>query len=374
MTVRAVLWTYKPRKDGSCNIKFYIHNNDGKKYQATKYYAHPKDWDENSGRFKRSAANWKQLNALIEREQNKIIGEIVGADSSLLRFIESYIEECRNGVHDLKHNTYRQYITHLDKLKAFGKELGKYDLQFGDIDPTWHAQFLAWLKKNGLGSPGRGKQIKHLRKFLRLGYERQIHDNKIFDHKLFIPERHKPSPKIYFQEKEIEAIESLSALDATLNREKDRFLVSYYLLLRHGDSVRVTGNNFFDRDGKTFFRNQAEKTGAISIVPVNSKAKRILSARNWELGYTSNQDANRKIKMLAALANISSLFEGKPKWTHATTHTARRSAATNLFLQGVPLAEVAQLGGWSSEKVLRTYLLAGGIELATVSADRDFFQ
>jgi site-specific recombinase XerD len=68
---------------------------------------------------------------------------------------------------------------------------------------------------------------------------------------------------------------------------------------------------------------------------------------------------------------------GKPpvqKFSLVTTHTARRSAATNLLLAGVPLSEIMQLGGWNSESTLKQYLLAGGIKLAQLSAEREFFQ
>lgn len=63
-----------------------------------------------------------------------------------------------------------------------------------------------------------------------------------------------------------------------------------------------------------------------------------------------------------------------PKSSMVTTHTARRSAATNLLLDGVPISEIMQLGGWKNESTLKHYLLAGGIQLARLSADRDFFK
>jgi hypothetical protein len=55
MTVRALLWTYKPRKDGKCNIKIYIHKGGKKKYRSTEYFAREEDWDKDSHRLKRSA-------------------------------------------------------------------------------------------------------------------------------------------------------------------------------------------------------------------------------------------------------------------------------------------------------------------------------
>ena len=85
-----------------------------------------------------------------------------------------------------------------------------------------------------------------------------------------------------------------------------------------------------------------------------------------------------KLKMIAALAgintNMASGGDGvAPKSALVTTHTARRSAATNLLLDGVPISEIMQLGGWKNEATLRHYLLAGGIQLARLSADRAFF-
>ncbi len=82
--------------------------------------------------------------------------------------------------------------------------------------------------------------------------------------------------------------------------------------------------------------------------------------------------------MNAALAgintNMASGGDGiTPKSALVTTHTARRSAATNLLSDGVPISEIMQLGGWKNEATLRHYLLAGGIQLAKLSADRAFF-
>lgn len=97
MTVRCVLWTYKPRKDGYCNIKIYVNTEEGKKYYPTKFYAKPEDWDKDIGRFKRTAANWRLFNISLAKEEHKLRGKLLGAKDSL----GEYIEECRLGVHQL---------------------------------------------------------------------------------------------------------------------------------------------------------------------------------------------------------------------------------------------------------------------------------
>jgi hypothetical protein len=83
---------------------------------------------------------------------------------------------------------------------------------------------------------------------------------------------------------------------------------------------------------------------------VKPKALQILQKYNFNLPKTTNQEANRKIKMIASMAGINTPVQEKgvkgPKANFVCTHTARRSAATNLAMQGVPLDFIAKLGGW----------------------------
>ena len=104
----------------------------------------------------------------------------------------------------------------------------------------------------------------------------------------------------------------------------------------------------------------------------------IRKRRNFNLAGDTNQEANRKLKTIAATAGIDEMVsEGKktgPKWSFVTTHTARRSAATNLYLQGVSLKMIADLGGWGDEGTLRVYLRASGLDTALVAKDLGVFR
>ncbi|WP_421798294.1 hypothetical protein [Haliscomenobacter sp.] len=63
-----------------------------------------------------------------------------------------------------------------------------------------------------------------------------------------------------------------------------------------------------------------------------------------------------------------------PKWTFVCTHTARRSAATNLAIQGVSLDCIAKLESWKKLEMLNKYLLTSGLNVAKVVAEYDFFR
>ena len=104
----------------------------------------------------------------------------------------------------------------------------------------------------------------------------------------------------------------------------------------------------------------------------------LLGKYNYKLPKTTNQEANCKIKMIASIAGINTLTKenGKagPKCSFGRTHTARRSAATNLAMQGVPLDFIAKLGGWKNLETLKKYLLASGLDVAMVAAEYEFFR
>lgn len=88
---------------------------------------------------------------------------------------------------------------------------------------------------------------------------------------------------------------------------------------------------------------------------------------------TINAEANRKIKQIARMAGIDTPMTA-PKWTFVRTHTARRSAATNLAMGGATLDFICKLGGWKKLETLEKYLLATRMEVARISGDFEFFK
>lgn len=386
MTVRAIIWTYKPRKDGTCNVKIYWQHEGKKGYIKTDYYILPTDWDDDKGLVRKSNPLHGQYNARIQSEVLKLQSGILQGDvpdgkqivKSLIDFVKNYIAEVDNGIHDISSGTCKQYKTHLTRLEGYKAYTGK-DVKFEDIGAEFYVQFSAYLKMVGCNLPGIGKHTKILKKMMNEALQRGLHKNTAHQGKLFKGHQPSLSDKIYLSVKEIEAFEAVDLTDKPdLLREQRRFLVSYYLVLRYSDSVNLQPDNFIEKDGRRFYVNKAQKTGSMNYVPVNQAAWEIIQAANFDLSGDTNQESNRKIKTISAMAGIDTIVdvgsEKGPKWMYVTTHTARRSAATNLHLQGADLKVIASLGGWQSEKTLKAYLLAGGLDLAQKAADMAFFK
>jgi site-specific recombinase XerD len=380
MTVRATLWKYEPRQDGTCNIKLYIHKDGNKRYQKTQFYALPEEWDNKLGRIKKKSPLTNKINSILTRLETQEKGKLVGLSSSLIQFVTDYVEDCKSGKLDLRPGTWKKFISHLNKLKSYATTRGLDDIGFGDVNLPFYDDFKKYLRGSGVGRSGVANHIKCLKKFMQLGLDMELHTNLAFKSKAFKAERVQPNDKIYLTTDEIQAMADLDlSARPAMEKERDRFLLSYYLVLRYGDSIRICEANISHHGGQYYYKNIAEKTDSVSFVPIKPLALEIIRKHNYDLSGETNQEANRKLKVIAAHAGILTNMAGPgggkvPKSTFVTTHTARRSAATNLLLSGVPLSEIMQLGGWKFEATLKQYLLAGGIRMAQLSAERAFFQ
>ncbi|MBK7870879.1 MAG: tyrosine-type recombinase/integrase [Saprospiraceae bacterium] len=206
---------------------------------------------------------------------------------------------------------------------------------------------------------------------------RGLHKNEAHKQKAFKVFKERTSNKIYLTESEIQKIIDLDlSTQPALGRERDRFLISYFFVMRYSDSVRIQRDLFFEEEGQYYYRNIAQKTNRESIIPVKPVAWQILQKYNFSMAGDTNQEANRKLKIIMAMAGLTEeAREGEKvaqKCVFVTTHTARRSAATNLYLKGTSLKIIADLGGWENAEVLRFYLRGSGMDSAKAAKDLDF--
>lgn len=389
MTVKAILWTYKPKNDGTCNIKFYVGIDGQKKYFRTKLAVLPSQFDAKKGQVKKNHPLYRAYNAQLNSRKLEIESLFVNGGSiqdinhkksaSFLSFLADYIRDSEHGLTEINKPTCQTYKSLLTRLKQYCTTYKITDLSFDDINLTFYDNFKRFLIEGGIcRAPGFSKHIKIIKSSMRLALDKGLHNNLDFQHKLFrrIPSK---TNKIYLTEEEIKQLEGLDlSHNESLDLEKDRFLISYYFLTRYSDSIKLRRKDFFEKADKQYLRYFQKKTGKECVVPVREAAWSILERRGFNLSGDTNQEANRKLKTIAAMAGISTPAEegdrSEPKWRFVTTHTARRSAATHLALQGVNLKIIADLGGWEKVDTLRTYLRSSGLDSAEVAKDLDFFQ
>jgi len=99
----------------------------------------------------------------------------------------------------------------------------------------------------------------------------------------------------------------------------------------------------------------------------------------------SNQKLNSFIKLAAKEAGMNDqisldVHKGSKdiiiqyrKWEKVTTHTARRSFATNAFKAGIPAQMIMKITGHKTESQFMKYLRVSGMENALLLSKHQFF-
>ena len=297
--------------------------------------------------------------------------------SDLIKFGHQVLDEAERGMIPLKPGTRKNYKSTLRRLTEFTNGSG---ISFEDIDQRFYDDFSNYLNLYAnCGTPGIGNHMKIIKRLMNLALERSLHQNLTHQSRSFRAYKTKFTKKIYLTEGEIEKLETLD-LSGTpaLDVERDRWLVAYHFIMRFSDVTRLTQSNLVNIGDRIFCKYRSVKTDTEAILPVKSRALTLLEKHGFSLDFSSNQQANRHLKTICAMAGINSPVEQGdrtgPKSSFVTTHTARRSAATNLYLNKASLELIARLGGWENGDTVRLYLQASGLDSALLASDLDFFK
>lgn len=189
---------------------------------------------------------------------------------------------------------------------------------------------------------------------------------------------------VYLTLQELEWIESLP-----LNRDsaqvRDIFLIGCFTALRYSDYSRLSEDNFCDG----MLHIKTRKTGAYVTIPVHPVIHHIIE-RNKGYGFlkynNSQQNFNKVIKNVCKRAGICQKIlvertEGfkvvrklVPKYQLVSTHTARRSGATNMYLAGIPPFRIMLITGHKTESAFYRYIRIQKEENAKDLQNHPFFK
>ena len=143
--------------------------------------------------------------------------------------------------------------------------------------------------------------------------------------------------------------------------------------------------NIIHEKGKDFFAITSKKTRVKTFIPIHPVVQRICQKYDWSLPHVSNQHFNDEIKKAAKIAGINSLvskreyFKGKPiqktypKYELITSHTCRRTCATNMYLSGVSIDLIMAVTGHKTSHQVMDYIKADALERSLIVSKSDFF-
>lgn len=340
----------------------------------------------------------------IINNRNIEAGGIIENESEqlLISFAEKYRD---NSIKSER--TKKGYTTTINKLKEFEKEY-KVRLRFSDIDIDFYNQFKNWMlnatyvKRKGEAPIHYTKNyigalFKNITLFMNES-KGKVHDFSGFMDKDFKSEKEE-TDSIYLTQGEIQKIYDLEITEdllrangyknqnlistiKSLNEERDRFLLGCFTALRHSDYSRLD-NIHFKED---IIRIWTVKRDKKVFIPMHFRVREILERRENILpAAISDQKHNKQVKALGKLAGINEEVVltktrgGKrienvgPKYKFITSHTARRSGATNMYLAGVDLKFIQDILGHSKIEQTIRYIKVTAEDNAKRLIDHPYF-
>lgn len=313
----------------------------------------------------------------------------------LSRYIERY-EQVRSVI------TVKHYRTAWNKLRAFEQRICRR-LSFSDINIDFYNSFRVWIYDQGYSDNYFGSLIKIIKQVYREAREVDgIHTLNGTNHKGFVTVM-KESDSIFLTVDELMRLHKLKLTEQSIRAEwpelhqpcavkrrmetcelvRNRFLIGAFSGLRVSDFGRLGELDIVD--GLITLRTR--KTDTPIAVPVHPVIQQILDSGFDLSKIISDQKMNVYIKHLAKMAGIEDKVSvrehrgGKmqiiqtEKYKLVSTHTARRSFATNLLkAKDIPLAVISKALGHSKVTTTMRYLRVGAEENASILAGSSYFK
>jgi integrase len=160
---------------------------------------------------------------------------------------------------------------------------------------------------------------------------------------------------------------------------RDLFVLGCHTAMRYSDYSQLTIAHI--AKGNITYRTQ--KTDETVIIPAHPRVIEILEKWGGSAPKVSNTSLNKMIKEICQEMKIFNdlvpVREGKEvkymeRWSIISTHTARRSGATNMYLSKIPVQSIMKITGHTTEDSFMKYLRITKEENANLLAKNKFFR
>ena len=339
-----------------------------------------------------------------KEEEEKLEAKKKKEKMTLTKFIDQYIQDVKDGTRTtLAHGrTFVQgsrfsLTNSLGHFKEFMKDTGiTYDFQ--DVDLDCYVKYKAWLMAQDISKEKEdpkhepvhyadntiGGFIKKLKCVLRAAESRGYPVNPAYKSTEFKAQSSVDVDTIYLTREEVERFEKvvLTKKEDGKNLElaRDIFLVGVWTAQRVSDYNNLKPENIKEVDNNgtpmTYISIHQQKTGRLVEIPCNAKVRAILNKYPKGLPHLSDQKINKYIKDIGKMAKIDEVVEVKgsrggqvikeyyKKYDLICTHTARRTGATLMYLDGIAIYDIMKVTGHKSVTTLEKYIRADKLEVA----------
>lgn len=259
---------------------------------------------------------------------------------------------------------------------------------FDDIDYDFRTRFIDYLYNDrNYNVNTAAKCLNTLVTILAAAEAEGYHNNRKCLGSHFRAKR-KDVDTVYLTREELISLVTADISHLSKNHEiaRDIFMVGIYTAQRVSDYNSIgTENLIWNDDGSLIINLRQKKTGVWVSIPAREELKQILEKYDYHLPHINDKTINLCIKEIAKVAGIDtpvtiettsggvSDLVTHPKYELIHTHTARRTAATLMYLAGMDVFNICAVTGHSSITMLKKYIKADEIERAkAISNDAAF--
>lgn len=259
--------------------------------------------------------------------------------------------------------TVQSFKTLASAVERFEKETqSSYELD--EVGMEFQRLFVEWCRfRRKLSCGTIHRYMTLMRTVMNVAVREKLCSNLEFRKAEFVPLA-EMNDVLVLNKENMEQLMSHKFKDKRLRVARDIFVVGYLTGQRFSDYSRLCKEMYVEFDGRKFVRITQLKTKKVVYVPLDVRVERILKRYGGRLPVLKLSDFNMRLCEIA----LSMGWNGGLK---LTSHTARRSFATNAYAAGVPMASIMSVTGHTREEHLRRYLRLSARSLAVQTA-RDF--
>lgn len=321
-------------------------------------------------------SNWlkQAINLFLKRPKQEKNNQIKTHYVYYVKFAEWWLKEIaptwrteKNKT--LNRRTIQQYESFISIFKKFQKTT---NYKIIDLNASIITDFGDYMIDEEYSYLSTKRHVGRLKFFLNRAEKLSIKTNPNFKERIFVSNNDEEINVPFLDEEEINSIFELDlSHDESMDNIRDSFVIGLWTGLRISDfNHNLDVSNI--KDG--FVDIKTTKTGAWVTIPVHPHIRKILDKRFGNLPQRySDKHFNEKVKIICMLSGIDNNIKGGisklnkktgetrkkvgiyPKYKLITSHTCRRSFATNLFGE-VENHVIMSVGGWKTERMMLHYM------------------
>jgi integrase len=312
---------------------------------------------------------------------NKALNTKKDTKTTFFEYFDKFINESKLKVNERTNKKYSAgtisiYNTALNHLKEYAKTKRKR-IDFDTIDLDFYYDYTNYLtKEKKFGENNKGKLIKVIKTVLNDATERGVNTNLSYKSKRFrvVSE---DVENIYLDENELELLYNFDlSNNKRLEKVRDLFYIGCNTGLRFSDLRQITKENIIDGQ----LHVKTVKTNDSIVIPLKKEIFDIMNKYEGAFpSVLSNQKMNEYIKEvckgienfktkveITQVKNGLKVSEKIEKYKLISTHTARRSFATNCYKKNIPSIVIMGVTGHKTESSFLKYIKINSKEKANI--------